>query len=144
MPVERALTHHAKDVIRVAEARPRVSVEHFLAALIREREGCAALVLANCGLTEYVIALRLVQLGLAPDEVPVVDTLDLVSGAFAEAHAFGHRAVGTEHLLLALLRPEQCELGDFLDELGIDREEVRGEALRMVTRGSMFLGKSEA
>ena len=52
-----------------------------------------------------------------------------------EARALGHNYIGTEHLLLGLLREEEGAGGRVLDSLGVTLEEVRGRVEQIVGRG---------
>jgi ATP-dependent Clp protease ATP-binding subunit ClpA len=52
-----------------------------------------------------------------------------------EARALGHNYIGTEHLLLGLLREEEGLGGRVLDSLGVKLEEVRGQVEQIVGRG---------
>lgn len=52
-----------------------------------------------------------------------------------EALSLGHNYIGTEHILLALVREEEGVAGRLLESLGLDRQKVRDEVLRVVGSG---------
>ena len=62
--------------------------------------------------------------------------------ALREAIALGHKAIGTEHLLLALVRDERCSAAMLLAARGADRERVRAEVLREIASGGDQPGKT--
>ncbi len=67
---------------------------------------------------------------------------DVVTGAQQEARELGHRHVGTEHLLLALLGPHRGGAGAILAGAGLDRDRVSASITRFI--GSSDLGDSDA
>src|SRR2546423_9073210 len=64
----------------------------------------------------------------------------VVVQAREEAIRLGHRYIGTEHLLLALLKPEGGTAYTVLSGAGLDRDRVRTEVRRMVGGGEAVLG----
>jgi ATP-dependent Clp protease ATP-binding subunit ClpA len=64
----------------------------------------------------------------------------VVVGAQEEARALGHNYVGTEHLLLGLLRDRALPAGAALARLGVDREAVRADVLRIIGHGGRLDG----
>jgi ATP-dependent Clp protease ATP-binding subunit ClpA len=62
--------------------------------------------------------------------------------ALREAIALGHRHIGTEHLLLGLVRDEHCSAARMLAAHGIDRERVRDEVLREIASGGDQPGRT--
>jgi ATP-dependent Clp protease ATP-binding subunit ClpC len=63
------------------------------------------------------------EIGLTPQVKKVVAL------AIDEAQRFGHRSVGTEHLLIALIRLDEGIAADVLKRLGVDLEQVRAQTL---------------
>ena len=62
--------------------------------------------------------------------------------ALREALHLGHRYIGTEHLLLGLVRDEGCSAARFLSGRGLDRERVRAEVLRQISAGGDQPGRT--
>ena len=62
--------------------------------------------------------------------------------SFREALALGHKHIGTEHLLLGLVRDERCSAARLLAARGIDRERVCSEVLREIASGGDAPGRT--
>lgn len=62
--------------------------------------------------------------------------------ALREAVHLGHRSIGTEHLLLGLVRDEGCSAARMLTSRGADRERVRTEVLRQIAAGDDRPGRT--
>jgi len=73
-----------------------------------------------------------------------VQARDVVRGAAVERDRWGHRNVGTEHLLLALLDEERSSVAGLLREAGVDTERVIAEIDRKVGRDTEELGDRDA
>jgi len=137
-------TKRASHVMTLATEEARrfqhnyIGTEHLLLGLIREREGAAAKVLTNLGIeiekvrsaVEYIIGRgdRIVQgeFRLTPRAKKVIEL------AVDEARRLNHRFVGTEHLLLGLIREGEGIAAGVLESLGLKLEQVRMETLRVL------------
>jgi ATP-dependent Clp protease ATP-binding subunit ClpC len=116
-----------------------VGTEHILLGLIREGEGVAAAVLTNLA-ADLDELHRLVEDNVrrgkssaAIGELPYTSRAKKVlEYAMAEARELNHSYVGTEHLLLGLLREEKGLAAKVLGELGIGLEEARAETLKLL------------
>jgi len=116
-----------------------VGTEHILLGLIREGDGVAAEVLRNLA-ADLDELLRLVEENVRPGkasasigELPYTTRAKKVlEYAMAEARELNHSYVGTEHLLLGLLREEKGLAAKVLGELGIGLEEARAEMLKLL------------
>jgi ATP-dependent Clp protease ATP-binding subunit ClpC len=116
-----------------------VGTEHILLGLIREGEGVAAAVLANLS-ADLDELHRLVEENVRHGkststigELPYTSRAKKVlEYAMAEARELNHSYVGTEHLLLGLLREEKGLAAKVLGELGIGLDEARGETLKLL------------
>ncbi len=118
-----------------------IGTEHLLLGLIRENEGIAALVLAARGVeVERVRAMvvhiigrgdRIVlgEIGLTPRAKKVVEL------AVDEARRMNHHYVGTEHLLLGLIREGEGIAAGVLTSLGLSLAAVRAATLAMSNAG---------
>ena len=115
-----------------------VGTEHILLGLIREGEGVAAAVLMNLNVDLEQIHERIedsVRKGkatIALGELPYTSRAKKVlEFAMAEARDFNHSYVGTEHLLLGLLREEKGIAAQVLNSLGVTLDEAREEIARL-------------
>jgi ATP-dependent Clp protease ATP-binding subunit ClpC len=125
-----------------------IGTEHLLLGLIREGEGIAANVLTNLGLDLEVIRQTVESMVAAPGstltlgEIPFTPKAKRVLElAIEEARQLGHNYVGTEHLLLGLIREGEGVAARVLQELGVDRKKVRDETLRLL--GGPPTGKAQ-
>ncbi len=116
-----------------------VGTEHILLGLIREGEGVAAAILTNLNVDLEELRQRVeerVELGrsdMAADEVPYTTRAKKVlEFSVAEARSLKHSYVGTEHLLLGLLREEKGVAAQVLDEVGVTIDVSRNETIRLL------------
>jgi ATP-dependent Clp protease ATP-binding subunit ClpA len=117
-----------------------VGTEHILLALIREGEGIAAAALTNLNVDLEEIRQRIedtVKRGKAtakagPDLPYTSRAKKVLEFAMSEARELNHTYVGTEHLLLGVLREEKGIGALVLTEAGITLERAREEVLRLL------------
>jgi ATP-dependent Clp protease ATP-binding subunit ClpC len=116
-----------------------VGTEHVLLGLIREGEGVAAAVLTNLNVDLDAIhegveeSVRKGKATIALGELPYTSRAKKVlEYAMAEAREMNHSYVGTEHLLLGLLREEKGIAAQVLNSLGVTLEDARTETLRIL------------
>ena len=117
-----------------------VGTEHILLGLIREGEGVAAAVLTNLNVDLDEIQQRIeetVKKGKAPapegPDLPYTSRAKKVLElAMSEARELNHSYVGTEHLLLGLLREEKGIAAQVLGDAGVSLEQARAETLRLL------------
>ena len=117
-----------------------IGTEHLLLGLVREGEGVAAKVLANLGVelnkvrsaVEFIIGRgdRAVmgEIGLTPRAKKVIEL------AVDEARRLGHHYIGTEHLLLGLVREGEGIAAGVLESLGVSLDKVRAEVTRILSQ----------
>ena len=138
-------TERARKVIILAKEEARrfnhdyIGTEHILLGLIREGEGVAAAVLQKMGISLENIRLeveKLVQPGPATQiigDIPFTPrakkALEL---AAEEARSLGHNYIGTEHLLLGLIREGEGIASQVLLNLGMDLNSVRNEVMELL------------
>lgn len=118
-----------------------IGTEHLLLGLIREGDGVAAKVLHSLGVelqevrkaVEFIIGrgdrIVLGELGLTPQSKKVIEL------AVEEARQMNHHYIGTEHLLLGLLREGQGIAAGVLESLGVKLEEARRQTLQILGQG---------
>ena len=119
-----------------------IGTEHILLGLVREEEGVAAKVMANLGVglnkvrasVEFIIGrgekAGAGETGLSPRARRVIEL------AIDEARYLGHNYIGTEHLLLGLLREGEGIAAGVLDSFGITLERARAEVTRVLSQGA--------
>ena len=119
-----------------------IGTEHILLGLVRETEGVAARVLANLGVdlnkvrsaVEFIIGRgerpSQGEIGLTPRAKKVVEL------AVDEARRMNHTYIGTEHLLIGLLREGEGVAAGVLESLGVTLDKVRAETHRLLSQTS--------
>ena len=138
-------TDRARKVMALAREEARrfnheyIGTEHILLGLVKEGSGVAANVLQNLDIELKKIRLEvekivqsgsdLVSVGQLPFTPRVKKVLEY---AMEEARAFGHNYIGTEHLLLGLLREQEGVAAQVLLNLGVKLEDVREEVIGLL------------
>jgi ATP-dependent Clp protease ATP-binding subunit ClpC len=148
-------TERARKVIILAKEEARrfnhdyIGTEHILLGLIREGEGVAANVLQKMGVSLENIRLeieKLVQPGPATQiigDIPFTPrSKKALELAAEEARSLGHNYIGTEHLLLGLIREGEGVASQVLMNLGLDLNTVRNEVMELL--GSALPGFGSA
>jgi ATP-dependent Clp protease ATP-binding subunit ClpC len=141
-------SERARRVLTIAQEEARnlnhnyIGTEHILLGLVREEEGVAARVLTNLGIglskvrsaVEFIIGRGekpgAGETGLTPRAKKVIEL------AIDEARQLGHNYIGTEHLLLGLLREGEGVAASVLDSFGITLERARAEVAHILTQGT--------
>ncbi|MGI8968102.1 MAG: ATP-dependent Clp protease ATP-binding subunit [Chloroflexota bacterium] len=139
-------TERARKVLTLAQEEAQrfnhnyIGTEHLLLGLVREGEGVAAKVLSNLGieLTKVRSAVEFIigrgerqvmgEIGLTPRAKKVIEL------AVDEARRLGHHYIGTEHLLLGLIREGEGIAAGVLESLGVNLEKVRSEVIKVLTQ----------
>src|SRR5436305_9631932 len=117
-----------------------VGTEHILLGLIREGEGVAAAVLTNLNVDLEEIQQKIEETvkkgkaaAAAGPDLPYTSRAKKVLGlAMSEARELNHSYVGTEHLLLGLLREEKGIAAQVLTDAGVNLDAARAETLRIL------------
>ena len=148
-------TERARKVILLAKEEAKrfnhdyIGTEHILLGLIREGEGVAAAVLASVGMNPDKIRMeieKLVQPGPATiisGDIPFTPKAKrVIELAMDEARGLGHNYIGTEHLLLGLIREGEGVASQVLMNLGLDLDKVRMEVMNLL--GSSIPGYGPA
>ncbi|MFC1866048.1 ATP-dependent Clp protease ATP-binding subunit [Chloroflexota bacterium] len=119
-----------------------IGTEHILLGLIREEEGVAARILVNMS-TSLSKMRSAVEYVIGAGEKPSAGTAGLTSRAkrvielaIDEARQLGHSYIGTEHLLLGLLREGEGVAAGVLDSFGITLERTRAEVARFLSQSA--------
>ncbi|MDI6807978.1 MAG: ATP-dependent Clp protease ATP-binding subunit [Candidatus Eisenbacteria bacterium] len=116
-----------------------IGTEHLLLGIVRQGEGVAADVLHNLGLdldtVRQTVESMVSESGgtMTIGEIPFTPRAKRVLElSVDEARQLGHNYVGTEHLLLGLIREGEGIAARVLMELGLDRKKVREEMMRLL------------
>ena len=119
-----------------------IGTEHILLGLVREEEGVAAKVLSNVGVSLGKVR-SAVEFAMGRGEKPGASEIGLtprakrvIELAIDEARQLGHNYIGTEHLLLGLLREGGGIAVGVLDSLNVTLEQVRTETIRLLNQGA--------
>src|SRR5271168_2531494 len=141
-------TDRARKVMQLANQEAQrfnheyIGTEHILLGLVKEGSGVAANVLKNLDIDLRKIRLeveKIVQSG--PDMVTMGKlpqtprAKKVIEYAMEEARNLNHNYVGTEHLLLGLLREQEGVAAQVLMNLGMKLEDVREEVLNLLGHG---------
>src|SRR5690348_7003532 len=139
-------TERARKVLSLAQEEAQrfqhnyIGTEHLLLGLVREGEGVAAKVLANLGVelnkvrsaVEFIIGrgdrIVLGEIGLTPRAKKVIEL------AVDEARRLNHHYIGTEHLLLGLVREGEGIAAGVLESLGVNLEKVRSQTIQVLSQ----------
>ena len=140
-------TERARKVLSLAQEEAQrfnhnyIGTEHLLLGLVREEEGVAAKVLSNLDVdlvkvrsaVEFIIGrgdrIVLGEIGLTPRAKRVIEL------AVDEARRLNHHYIGTEHLLLGMLREGEGIAAGVLESLGVDLEKVRSQTIQILNQG---------
>ena len=119
-----------------------IGTEHLLLGLVREGEGVAARVLENMNV-ELAKVRTAVEFIIGRGDRPVVGEVGLtprakrvIELAIDEARRLGHNYIGTEHLLLGLVREGEGIAAGVLESLGVNLDKVRHEVIRVLSQSS--------
>ncbi|MHC4404500.1 MAG: NAD(P)H-hydrate dehydratase [Planctomycetota bacterium] len=138
-------TDRARKVMQSAnqEAERRnheyIGTEHVLLGIIQQEDGVAANVLKNLGVDLHGILREVKELAApGPGDVEVADlpmtprTKQVIEYAIEESRLLRHNYVGTEHLLLGILREPECVANQVLANLGLTLDDVREEVVALL------------
>ena len=136
-------TNKAKKVIEIANdisvelGHNYIGTEHILYGLVKEGEGIAAKVLLNKGITEDKILKKIEELlGRGKDIKESLGftprTKKVLENAFLEAKRIGYNFIGTEHLLLAIMKEENCIAVRIITELKVEIPKIYNEIAKVI------------
>ena len=138
-------TERARQVVVLAQDEARglehnyIGTEHILLGLLREEEGLAARVLESLEITLEEVRAQVARVvgrgddvtsGQIPFTPRAKKVLEL---SLREATALGHNYIGTEHILLGLVRENEGVAARVLLDCGADAEEIRREIVAMLS-----------
>jgi len=137
----------ARRALRLAQEEARrmghnyIGTEHLLLGLVNEGGGLAAQVLAEVGIrldqtreaVEFVVGGESGSVRGEPTLTP--QTKKVIELAVDEARQMGYRYIGTEHLLLGLLRENESIAVGVMESLGVSHQAMRAKVLEMLEHG---------
>ncbi|MEW6100796.1 MAG: ATP-dependent Clp protease ATP-binding subunit [Candidatus Omnitrophota bacterium] len=138
-------TERARKVIILAKEEARrfnhdyIGTEHILLGLVREGEGVAATVLQKMGVSLENIRLEIEKLVQPGPTTQIIGDIPFTPRAkkalelsAEEARSLGHNYIGTEHLLLGLIKEGEGIASQVLLNLGLDLNTVRNEVMELL------------
>ena len=141
-------TDRARKVMQLANQEAQrfnheyIGTEHILLGLVKEGSGVAANVLKNLEVDLRKIRLEVEKLVQSGPEMVTVGKLPqtprakkVIEYSMEEARNLNHSYVGTEHILLGLLREQEGVAAQVLMNLGLKLEDVREEVLNLLGHG---------
>jgi hypothetical protein len=147
-------TERARQVIVLAQDDARalrhnyIGTEHLLLGLLREEEGLAARVLESLDITVEAARAQIARIVGQGDEVTSAQipftprAKKVLELALREALSLGHNYVGTEHILLGLVRENDGVAARVLLDFGADDETIRNAIIRMMSGPSYAAASS--
>jgi ATP-dependent Clp protease ATP-binding subunit ClpC len=138
-------TERARQSVVLAQDEARalkhnyIGTEHILLGVLREEEGLAARVLESLGITVEevrVLVARIVGQGdeVTTGQIPFTPRAKKVLElSLREALELGHNYIGTEHVLLGLVRENEGVAARILLDFGADAEKIRNEVIRALS-----------
>ena len=148
-------TSRAKKAIEIANdaaielGHRYIGTEHILYGLAKEGSGVASKVLENQGISPEDILD--VTVSLVGREEPIDDTLGftprtkrVIESAFIEARKLGYNYIGTEHILIGILREGDSVAARILLELNVNIQIVYGEIVRVINEGEDLKGEGDS
>lgn len=125
-----------------------VGTEHILYGLAREGSGVASKVLENQEVTPDGIIDKIVE--LIGQETLITETLGftprtkrVIENAFIEARKLGYNYIGTEHLLIGILREGDCIAARILLELNVNIPKLYNEIIKVINEGEDLSGEEK-
>jgi ATP-dependent Clp protease ATP-binding subunit ClpC len=138
-------TERARQVVVLAQEEARtlkhnyIGTEHILLGLLREEEGLAARVLESLEITTERVRAQVVRIVGSGEEVTsgqipfTPRAKKVLELALREALSLGHNYIGTEHILLGLVRENEGVAARILLDFDADSEKIRSEVIRMLS-----------
>jgi ATP-dependent Clp protease ATP-binding subunit ClpA len=149
-------TERARRVLSLAQDEAQrfnhnyIGTEHLLLGLVREGDGVAAKVLSNLGV-DLAQARERVELLIGRGDRVVLGEIGLtprakkaVELAIDEARRLNHHYIGTEHLLLGLVREGEGIAGRVLEMLGVNLEKVRTQTIQVLSQSGSHGERTDA
>jgi ATP-dependent Clp protease ATP-binding subunit ClpC len=139
-------TERAREVVVLAQDEARalrhnyIGTEHILLGLLREEEGLAARVLESLDITVEEVQAQVARI-IGPGDEPIVSgqipftprAKKVLELSLREALSLKHNYIGTEHILLGLVRENEGVAARILLDFDADAEKIRNEIMRVLS-----------
>ena len=139
-------TERAREVVVLAQDEARalrhnyIGTEHILLGLLREEEGLAARVLESLDITVEEVRAQVARI-IGPGDEPIVSgqipftprAKKVLELSLREALSLKHNNIGTEHILLGLVRENEGVAARILLDFDADAEKIRNEIMRVLS-----------
>jgi ATP-dependent Clp protease ATP-binding subunit ClpC len=139
-------TERAREVVVLAQDEARalrhnyIGTEHILLGLLREEEGLAARVLESLDITVEEVRAQVARI-IGPGDEPIVSgqipftprAKKVLELSLREALSLKHNYIGTEHILLGLVRENEGVAARILLDFDADAEKIRNEIMRVLS-----------
>jgi ATP-dependent Clp protease ATP-binding subunit ClpC len=139
-------TERARQVVVLAQDEARalkhnyIGTEHILLGLLREEEGLAARVLESLDVTVEEVRAQVARI-IGPGDEPIVSgqipftprAKKVLELSLREALSLKHNYIGTEHILLGLVRENEGVAARILLDFDADAEKIRNEIMRVLS-----------
>jgi len=138
-------TERARQVVVLAQEEARalkhnyIGTEHLLLGLLREEEGVAARVLESLEISVEEVRAAVVRIVGSGEETPTGQipftprAKKVLELALREALSLGHNYIGTEHILLGLIREDEGVAARILLDLDAEPDKIRNEVMRTLS-----------
>ncbi len=125
-----------------------VGTEHLLYGLIKEENGVASKVLQNQEVTEEDVLQKIEN--LIGHEEPIDEITDftprskrVIETAFIEARKLGYNFIGTEHILIGILKEGDCVAARILIDLNVNIPRLYNEIIKVINEGENYTGSEK-
>ena len=139
-------TERAREVVVLAQDEARalrhnyIGTEHILLGLLREEEGLAARVLESLDITVEEVRAQVARI-IGPGDEPIISgqipftprAKKVLELSLREALSLKHNYIGTEHILLGLVRENEGVAARILLDFDADAEKIRNEIMRVLS-----------
>ena len=149
-----SFTNRAKKAIDLANelaielGHNYIGTEHILYGLVKEGSGVAAKVLSNQGIEPDMVIDKIVE--LVGNEAPITETMGftprskrVIETSFIEARKLGYNYIGTEHLLIGILREADSIAARILLELNTNIPRLYNEIIKVINEGEDYTPDSD-
>ena len=126
-----------------------IGTEHILYGLAKEGNGIASKVLENQNVTADDILNKIEEL-IGRDE-PIENIVDftprtkrVVESAFIETRKLGYNFIGTEHILIGILREGDCIAAKILLDLNVNIPKLYNEIIKVINEGEDYQGEDDS
>ena len=148
-------TNRAKKALEIANevavelGHSYIGTEHVLYGLAKEGSGVASKVLENQNITSDIIIDKIIE--LVGQEEPIEGTIGftprtkrVIENAFIEARKLGYNYIGTEHLLIGILKEADSIATRIMLELDINIPRLYNEIVKVINEGEDFSGDEKS